>query len=511
MTMNRLIGLAWLALLACVPAAARAEWKAAETAHFIIYSEGSEKEVDRLATRLEGIDALMRMATALGDAVDPVKVRIYQVGDTDDVDKALGLSNSGIAGFYDSNLLGPFAVTPRSTSGAGVFFSAELVLHHEYAHHFMLQYMPAVYPQWYSEGFAELVGSSKFMPDGRIGYGMPAKHRGSSILADWIPVQEILLTPPHKLYNFDLYGQGWLLTHFLTLSKTRSPQLREYLGRIAAGQPPAEAAKAFGDLSKLNREARTYLDQGTLPYIPVEVKIATPVIQKTRILGPGEAALIPEVIAFRDEDLSVIRKASERERERKLREETLSRIRKKAQRHSADPYSLYLLAEAEYAAGEFARSEAAADRLLAINPGHVRAMARKSINMSHALSQLGGQARSRRAAEARRLAVRANKADTTDALPLVAYYQSFSLANEKVPEVAVEGLQQAVQTVPLDTRVRRLLVNEFAAQKRWREAIAYLMPLANSFHESPQRAAAREQMTAFQAELAKASGAAQTK
>ncbi|HEX8307555.1 MAG TPA: hypothetical protein VF645_03970 [Allosphingosinicella sp.] len=504
--MNKLLKAVAGAALLLAPAAVQAEWKAAETAHFTIYSESSDKEIERLATRLEGMDALMRMATGLGDAVDPVKVRIYQVDGTEDVDKALGLVNSGVAGFYDSNLLGPFAVTPRSTSYSGAFFTPELVLHHEYAHHFMLQYMPAVYPQWYVEGFAELVGSSKFMPDGRIGYGMPAKHRGDSILVDWVPVREILLTPPHKLYDFDLYGQGWLLTHFFTLSKTRSPQLRQYLGRLAAGQSPEEAVKAFGDLGKLNREARAHLDKGTLPYIPVAVKIATPVIQKTRLLSPGEAALIPEVIAFRDDDLSSIRKQGEREREAKLRNETLARIRQKARRHTGDIYPLYLLSEAEYAAGNYAQSEAAADRLLAIDPRHVRAMARKSIDMSHAARGLQGKARADRKAEARRLAVRANKTDTSDPLPLVAYYQSFHLAGEKVPEVAVEGLEQAVQILPLNTRVRRLLVDELASQKRWREAIAYLTPLANSPHESPQRASAREQMALLQAELAKTNG-----
>ena len=77
-------------------------------------------------------------------------------------------------------------------------FTPELVLHHEYAHHFMLQYFPATYPGWYTEGFAELMGSSKLMDDGRVAYGWPAKHRGDTIAFAWVPVQDLLTRPPKR-------------------------------------------------------------------------------------------------------------------------------------------------------------------------------------------------------------------------------------------------------------------------------------------------------------------------
>src|SRR5687767_3419231 len=98
--MNRSIKLAWLALLACTPAAVKAEWRAAETRHFIFYSESGDRDLEKLADRLESYDKLMRMATGGSDDVEPVKVRIYEVDTTDDVERALGLTGSGVAGFY---------------------------------------------------------------------------------------------------------------------------------------------------------------------------------------------------------------------------------------------------------------------------------------------------------------------------------------------------------------------------------------------------------------------------
>ena len=498
-----------LLMLACLPAAAaQAEWREYETQHFLIYSDRSQADVGKLAERLELIDGLMRMATKLGDDIDPVKVRIYVVDSDEDVEKALGMTGTGIAGFYTSNILGPFAVTPRKTTFQRADFTPELVLHHEYAHHFMLQYFPAVYPSWYIEGFAELVGSSKIMADGKVAYGMPAKHRGEAILQNWLSMEDVLLKPGNKLYQFDLYAQGWAMTHFLTFNKERAPQLRQYLTALSNGKSMIEAAKAFGDLKQLNREARSYVAGGSFTYIPVPVAIAQPVIQKSRAIGPGEAAAIAETIAFSDDDLLDYRKAGDRARETKRREEILARIREKARRFPDDPGLLHLLAEAEYGGGHHAESEAATDRLLAARPDHVRGLVRKSILLAHASQKLDGEARKAKALEARRLAARANKADPNDPLPLFAYYQSFNLGGDRPTAQAVDGLRQAVRILPRDNTLRLLLVDQLARDKRWAEAIAVLTPIANAPHPSPRRDAAQEQLAKLRAAQEQESGAA---
>lgn len=504
--MRTLIGWLCLALAACLPAAASgAEWRAAETEHFIIYTDESDKELEKMATRLEKMDALLRMATGISDDVEPVKVRIYVVEDTAAVGKAVGRDGSGILGFYTSNIFGPFAVTPAKTPSYAGGFDADMVLYHEYAHHFMLQYFPASYPQWYVEGFAELIGSSKFLPDGRIGYGMPAKHRGDHLAFAWAPLQEVLTKPADKVHNFDLYGQGWAITHFLTFSDERAPQMREYLKRLTQGQSLEEAAKAFGNVSKLNQEAAKYLRAGSFAYKPVDVKIEEPVIRAVRPLGPGEAALVPETIAFRDYSLNWFKKEANKKRELEFRESILAQIRDKAARYAADPFALYLLGEAEYAAGNYDRAEAAADRLLALDPNHVRGRVRKALAM---LQNAPAAQRAARAGEARKLVLAANRANPNDVLPLVGYYETFKLAGERAPDQAVEGLAAAVETLPGDESIRQMLVDEMAAQKKWRLAIAYLAPLANSPHETPMREEARKQMAQLEAELAKETGAA---
>lgn len=477
-----------------------AEWRAAETEHFIIYSRSPAERVQELAQRLERYDKLMRMATGIPAEVEPVKVRIYEVDERSDVDRALGEHNSGIVGFYDSNFLGPYLVTPRRTNVSDRYFTPELVLQHEYAHHFMLQYFPAVYPDWYTEGFAELVGSSQVLDDGRIGYGMPARHRGNEIAAYWEDLDRLLTRDKTNPF-LDTYGQGWALTHYLTFDPERSKQLRGYLAALQAGKSMEDAAKAFGDLDELNRDARLYVVRGRFEYKAVPVEIAKPVIRRSRPLSAGEAALIPEVIAFRDDDLAAYKKDSRRERERGLREANLRKIREKVARFQNDPFALSLLAEAEKLHGSEAAAEAALDRLLAVDPNHPRGLVQKSILLSHRARTLAGAARSETAQQARQLAVRANRLNVEDPMPLLAFYQSFHLPGEEPPADAVQGLRKVVTLLPRDTSARRLLVNELESNGAYAEAIRWLLPLANDPHDSPLRDSAREQLARLQAKL----------
>jgi tetratricopeptide (TPR) repeat protein len=357
------------------------------------------------------------------------------------------------------------------------------------------------------EGFAELIGSSKLLDDGRIGYGMPALHRGNDINAYWVPLQELLTRD--KVTYLDTYGQGWALTHFLTFDSKRSAQLRQYLAALGQGKSRAEAAAAFGDLAELNREARRYVMAGSFEYRPVKVDIAQPVVQRVRPLSPGEAALIPETIAFRDDDLATA-PDSVRKRLQGFRRSNLERIRDKSARFPADAFAQQLLAEAEYAEGNFPGAEAAVDRALALEPKERNALALKSMLLSRGAARLSGDARKQQLARARAMAVQANRLDPDDPRPLLAFYNSFKLGGEKPTGSAVDGLMQAATLLPLDTSTRQLLVDQLAADGRYGEAIAWLMPVANSPHKSPRREAAQKQMEQLKAALAAGSSQAST-
>jgi hypothetical protein len=157
---------------------ALSKWKVAESDHFEIYGQGDEKYLTKLSGRLEAVHYLLKIATRAPEPVDGklLKVKVYVVDDVADVRRLIGNPQSSAAGYYDAQLAGAISVIPKNSGNDGSF-SGELILFHEYAHHFMLQYQPAAYPSWYVEGFAEIIGTASFEKPGMITYGKAAKHR----------------------------------------------------------------------------------------------------------------------------------------------------------------------------------------------------------------------------------------------------------------------------------------------------------------------------------------------
>jgi hypothetical protein len=257
------------AAAALLASAANAEWHEARTNHFIVYSEGKQAEVAAFAERLERFDNAMRVVQRMptNEVIpDIAKVHVFRFGDTSDIGALAG--SRGVAGFYIPHAARPVAFTParefkdrRSLERTleDPTFSAEVVLFHEYTHHFMLKNFATTYPGWYIEGFAEANATIMLRPDGSFVYGMPANHRARELTE--LPQLHVrkLLDPAYEFKSgteaIQKYSLGWLLTHYLAFSKDRAGQMQTYLSLLGKGTPGMAAAEqAFGDLDSLNRE-----------------------------------------------------------------------------------------------------------------------------------------------------------------------------------------------------------------------------------------------------------------
>lgn len=467
--------LLFAATLLVTPAAALAEWREAETPHFVIWSESSESELVKFAERLEGVDQLMRKATRARADKAVHKVRVFLVGDVEAVRRAYNGKAQNVAGFYTVNEAGPMAVSPRSTGSQSAVFSADVVLAHEYGHHFMLQYLEGTFPSWYVEGFAELFSTAAPMGGDKYAYGKAADHRGYSLTGSrWLPIERLMTAAYGSLKDedTDFYGQSWLLTHYLTLDKTRAAQLARYLDALAAGKSFEQAAAAFGDLAMLNRELRKYLDARSFAYRPVPITPVDRSMIKLRTLTAGEAALVPETIGMRDgiEDAEA--------------KPWLAAIRAKVARYPNDRYALQLLADAEYVAEEYAASAATADKVLSLAPDHPDALARKGMALLRTTDDLKGTARDARIRQARGLFAKAFKIAPNEPLPLIGNYQSYRMSGGKIPVAAVDALAEAVAIVPQDDGPRMMLVSQLVEDGNTAEALRYLGPVAFSPHAS---------------------------
>ena len=174
-------------------------------------------------------------------------------------------------------------------------WTPQVVMLHEYSHHFMYTNYPLAYPLWYSEGFAEFNANVIFAPDGAIKIGYAANYRGYAIRNDYqeMTVRE-LFEPPAYFPVDTLYGRGWLMTHYLTLDPERKGQLAVYLAEFNKGITSLQAAQiAFGDLNKLYSDLFTYrARKGGLAH-PLRIPpAAKPPETIVRALSPGVSAMM---------------------------------------------------------------------------------------------------------------------------------------------------------------------------------------------------------------------------
>lgn len=474
--MNRLIGLAWLALLLCVPAAASAEWKEATTTNFIVYSEGGEAQLREFATKLEKFNYVLRTYHGVTAPPSPVKLKVYLFPNIAAVGKMAG--GDGVAGYYISRARGLMMVGSRSRPQGAVNprngpdyvdIDSESILLHEYTHHFMYQYFPATYPTWYSEGFAEFWGATNILPNDVVEVGQPVNYRyGSFEMGRWLPIRKLLTAQSYAdVPELDLlYAQGWLLVRSAFDDPKQRKQLQAYLKAINRGASYEQAMKeSFDDVGALDDKLHEYAGKSRfqvmrLPFKKIEVgPIAV------RSVTPAEDSMMELSIELAQGILK--REAVE----------FAGKVRSAARRFPDDPFALSLLSEAERLAGNRDAAAAAADRLLAAAPGDPRGLLQKALAEMERL-----KAASSRDAPAwnaaRQYLVRASKAAPNDPLILEAYYDSYAGQGIMPPEPAQAVLYKAHELAPSDSDLRYKLALDFERRDMIQEAIAIIRPVA---------------------------------
>ena len=429
-----------------VTTAAQAEWKEAQSRHFRVYSQGSEADLRESITQLEKYEFMLRTVSGSSAKASPVRLKVYLMPTMRDVQSTMGIGGSdGVAGYYTASSRGPIAVSTRkgykggsqtvTRDGArnGGELGPQAVLLHEYAHHFMFQHFPAAYPSWYSEGFAEYYGTTRFLPGNVIEVGNPAEHRYRSFAQnEWLPLDRLLTAKSYSDVGGDigrLYAEGWLLVHYLHNSPARKGQLKTYLSQLNQGTDLRRATDlAFGvGARELDAELRRYARQGrinalSLPFKPIDVGTIA-----VRTLSPAEDALI-------ESDISLGRGVYVSEAKR-----FAASVRSAARQFPNDAYALGLLAEAERAAGNEAEASAAVDAWLVADPASARA---KTIRAQLALDRLqASKSTDSRAWESVRAPIlAAHKAQPNDAYILEAYYDSFAAQRLAPPLLAQNAL-----------------------------------------------------------------------
>lgn len=478
-----------LALAALMPAPAHAEWYEASTDRFVVYADERPATITRFATELEKFDKAMRVFYPLARpaATGPAnRVVVFVLSGSSAIAKLSG--DRMVRGFYIPRAGGNVAFVPRMSGNTDPFdMSGTVVLRHEYAHHFMYTSFPAVFPIWFSEGFAEYWATVKFERDGAALIGAAPRHRAWGLVSgNPLPVDQLVTLTNRKLNDYQqeaIYGRGWLLTHYLMSDPERQKQLDAYMIAINRGEPLDKAAAAFGDLKALGDALDAYLKRTRLSarQIAPQALVTSPV--RLRKLTPGEIATMPVRVQSR----AGVDKAEAKK--------VVIEARKAAEPFPNDPGAQIALAEAEYDAGHYALAHAAADRALAADPKLSEALLYRAM-AKFALAE-AGDPKAEPWPAIRRAIVAANRVDPEDPRPLVLNYRSYFAAGEKPTANAKAGLAKAYNVALSDMGLRMTAAMMFLEDGNRTEAREALRLIAFHPHGAGMGERARETIAAI--------------
>ena len=474
--MKKFLGALFLAAIALMSTPAHAQWYEAQSDHFVIYAKDSEEDVQKFATLLERYHAAMQLLSGR-DVPKPSpsnRVTIYVVGGESKIKEMTG--SRMVAGFYIPRAGASAAFVPsiRMTRNEPDF--SQVVLLHEYAHHYLISSSRHAMPRWLSEGAAEFYASTRLMLDGTLQIGRPAYHRGNELAyADDVSAEQ-LLDPEvydkrgNKQYD-SFYARSWAMVHYLNFDEARQGQLNAYWNAIAAGTAPRAAAeKAFGDLKQLEKDLEAYLRKRKILTYNLKPEMLPIGTVSVRAMTVGMSEVMP--LLFQ----------SKRGVSRKEALALLPKIQAVATRHPTDAGVLAALAEAEYDAGNDAAAIAAADRAIAADPATKNAYIQKG----YALFRQAEDASDTETAFKAALVPfqQLNKLEPDHPLPLIYYYRSFGARGIKPTDLARHALENAARMAPFDHSLALQAARMLADEGKIGWSRQMLQPVAGSPHAS---------------------------
>lgn len=455
---------------------ARAEWREAQSDHFVIYADTGEKNLRRFAEMLERYHAAMEFITGnKTETPSPSnRVTIFTVGSKEDIRELYGNKKSRVGGFYIPRAGGSRAFVPDVKMRSGETDFSVTILLHEYAHHFLISASRHAMPRWLSEGSAEFFASAKLASGDVLEIGRPAYHRNAELqYASRVTVPELLdpelYRERHGNRFASFYGRSWALYHYLSFDEERKGQLTAYWRAVAGGTDSVEAAEQiFGDLDALEKDLRRYLKRTRLNGFRIEPHLLPIGDIAIREVSEGMGEMLP--IMFR----------SQRGVSREEALELLPEAREVAAQFPNDARVLAALAEAEFDAGNDAEAIAAADRALAIDDTVKNAYVQKG----YALFRKAEDAEDADAAyrAAMRPFSRLNKLETDHPLPLIYYYRSFVQRGVSPTENARHALERASMLAPFDQSLAMNVAMMQAEEGKIELAKYNLAPLAANPH-----------------------------
>lgn len=459
-----------------LPSQLKRNWIEVRTPNFVIYSTVREKNAVKLAAELESFRQVVFALTNITGDVSPIPTEIFLLRNKSEIRHWVH-GPRGLAGLFFPG------IRKNVILSTGFVGAGEEVLKHEYVHFVVGNFSRGRYPAWFSEGFAEFLGSAYFKR-GSLYLGDVPKARVSSLeLLPWLPGEKLVdrsqvaALREKQLFNF--YAQSWLLVHYLQNGREgrnfRS-DMKRYLAALSAGTPDVEAFETSFEfeIDSLKRTLRSYGQRGLRGY-----KIKGDIFQidyspKTRSLSKGEAATILGRAMLGFGDFSVPHEV------KGLVAYGIEHAPSSAQAWANN--SKWLMR-----AGQYTQAASHLGKAIQIAPENPYLWIDKAdLLLAQARQEDIDPAQSKRwLSEAKRACLKAWKID--DSIPEVyGTYGVVLLEEGERPKKAVEMLAEAVRLLPSNLDLRLMLAEAYSAAGERQEVLTTVEWLRMQAHRSPE-------------------------
>lgn len=258
-----------------------ADWVEVRSKNFTLVGDAGEKDIRRVATRLEQFRETIRLLFPKANLEKPVPVVVFVFSSHDSFRQYKPRRNGNIvdtvAGYFINRQ--EAAVIGMTEEMRGI--SPYEVVFHEYQH-FILDNNFDDPPLWLNEGLAEFYSSFQMNDDGKtFRIGAPLARRLRTL-------QTESLMPLDKLFNYRrkykereseidmLYAQSWALVHFLIAGNEgkRAAQFDKFLSQLNSGLPVEENFRQSfqTDYKTMEKELRQYVSKVAFPVLNFTLK-----------------------------------------------------------------------------------------------------------------------------------------------------------------------------------------------------------------------------------------------
>lgn len=450
----------------CATAPARADWLKAESEHFVVYGDTSEGAIREYTRKVERFDGIIRVFFPVRSDIDVPPLAIYLADGRADMRKVWPDIPENVGGFYTPGNERIFAVT----GGRGS--DNDHTLFHEYAHHFMRQYLPGAYPSWFVEGFAEYFATAD-VTVGRMKVGLPNQGRMYSLqggLNSWMPMETLLRSRPMEVQGrgHAYYAQAWALTAYFMSTPERRVMLSKYLASVMSGEDRVTSMTAATGRTpnQLQSDVHNYLERMTYQWQDRDFKPAEVTVSRMPASARDLVWLDLRLARFVPED----RRAA-----------NLAEAQRAHARYPGDAMAARVLAQAHMDMQQDQDAVRVLDHYLQQNAEDALALRLKAV----ALMNAGNEDDAQRAAlysQARTDLSLAYRIDPTD----YRTYMAMARNRQDQPGYPTENDLQVLligsELAPQVQQLRFDAGSALLAREKYADAITYLSPLANDPH-----------------------------